>query len=109
MAQLQKQLNGAKLSAIVDGAGGALFNEYLQVMRPGGYIVQYGQTASPSVSFTMNEVACNLELRGSTMGSRAEFKQMVEFVDKHKIRPIVSKVFHGLNQENVDNAIDLLR
>lgn len=109
MAQLQKQLNGAKLSAIVDGAGGALFNEYLQVMRPGGYIVQYGQTASPSVSFTMNEVACNLELRGSTMGSRAEFKQMVKFVDKHKIRPIVSKVFHGLNQENVDNAIDLLR
>ncbi|CDH55740.1 alcohol dehydrogenase [Lichtheimia corymbifera JMRC:FSU:9682] len=109
MEQLDKLLNGAKLSAIVDGAGGALFNEYLKVLRQGGYIVQYGQTASPSVSFRMNEVAQNLELRGSTMGSRAEFKQMVEFVDKHKIHPVVSKVFHGLNQQNVDDAIDLLR
>lgn len=109
MEQLDKLLNGAKLSAIVDGAGGALFNEYLKVLRQGGYIVQYGQTASPSVSFRMNEVAQNLELRGSTMGSRAEFKQMVEFVDQHKIHPVVSKVFHGLNQQNVDDAIDLLR
>jgi NADPH:quinone reductase-like Zn-dependent oxidoreductase len=32
------------------------------------------------------------------MGSREEFKSAVEFIDKHKIRPVVSTVLDGLEQ-----------
>ncbi|KAG2218724.1 hypothetical protein INT45_006876 [Circinella minor] len=96
------------LSAIIDGAGGAMFDHYANLMIPGGIIAQYGQTSGPGVSYTMDLWFNNVDLRGSTMGSRTEFKEMVEFVDKHKIKPIVSKVYRGLTQENVDQAITYL-
>lgn len=40
----------------------------------------------------MQAVLKNIDVRGSTMGSRKEFKDMLEFVKQKKIRPIVSRV-----------------
>lgn len=55
----------------------------------------------------MNAVLNNLELRGSTMGSRKEFKDMVAFVNDKKIKPIVSRVVKGLdNLEEIDTLFD---
>lgn len=45
----------------------------------------------------------NLELKGSTMGSRKEFSEMVSFVNQHKIKPVVSRVVKGIdNLEEID-------
>lgn len=60
-------------------------------------IVQYGMTVSPKMDWTMNAVLNNLELKGSTMGSRKEFKDMVAFVNEKKIKPVVSRVVKGLD------------
>ena len=65
-------------------------------------IVQYGMTVSPKMDWTMPANLNNLELRGSTMGSRKEFKDMVAFVNEKKIKPIVSRVVKG-----IDNIKDL--
>lgn len=46
----------------------------------------------------MREVLKNLELRGCTMGSLKEFKQMVQFVEEHKIQPVVHKTLYGFEQ-----------
>jgi len=62
-------------------------------------------TLGPKLPFTMSAVLKNIEIRGSTMGSRAEFKDMVEFVRTHKIRPVISRTVQGL--ENLE-AIDTL-
>ena len=35
---------------------------------------------------------------GSIMGSRVEFEKMLQFVDEHKIRPVASKVYEGLEK-----------
>lgn len=110
MKELKKLLGDNLLSAVVDGSGGPLFGQYARLMRTGGIIAQYGQTASPTgVSFTMTQVLKNIDVVGSTMGSRAEFKEMVAFVEKHKIKPVVSHVYQGLTQENVEKSIDLLK
>lgn len=42
--------------------------------------------------FVMPAVLKNIDVRGSTMGSRKEFKDMVNFVSTHKVHPIVSRV-----------------
>lgn len=78
-------------------------------MRLGGIISVYGMTVGPQVTFTMSAVLKNIELRGSTMGSRAEFEEMVRFVDQHKIRPVVSDLWKGLKKENVDAAYEVMR
>ncbi|KAJ2982342.1 hypothetical protein NQ176_g1462 [Zarea fungicola] len=65
-------------------------------MRPGGVIAQYGMTVGNKMDWHMRAVLANLELKGSTVGSRREFLDMVAFVDKHRIKPVVSRVVQGL-------------
>ena len=55
----------------------------------------------------MPAVLKNLELKGSTMGSRAEFRDMVAFVNDNKIFPVVSRVVKGLdNLKEIDTLFD---
>lgn len=109
MKELKALLGRNALAAVVDGSGGALFGQYVRLMKPGGIIAQYGQTASPKgVGFSMAHVLKHVDIRGSTMGSRREFKDMVAFVEKHKIKPVVSHTFKGLTQATLDKALDTL-
>jgi D-arabinose 1-dehydrogenase-like Zn-dependent alcohol dehydrogenase len=64
-------------------------------------------TVAPKMDWTMNAVLMNLELKGSTMGSRKEFREMVAFVKDKKITPIVSRTVRGLdNLQDVDTLFD---
>lgn len=49
-------------------------------------------TVSPKMPFVMPAVLKNIDVRGSTMGSRKEFKEMVDFVAANKVQPVVSRV-----------------
>lgn len=70
-------------------------------------IVVYGMTISPKMPWLMGAVLKNIDLRGSTMGSRKEFADMVEFVTKKNLRPVVSRVVHGLdNIEAIDGLFE---
>ena len=66
-----------------------------QYPQHGGILVSYGMTLAPSITLPMTAVLKNIEVKGSTMGSRQEFRDMMAFVDQHKIRPVVSKVVRG--------------
>ena len=54
----------------------------------------------------MSAVMRNIEVRGSTMGSRKEFADMVSFVREHKIRPVVSRCVTGLDVAKVDELFE---
>lgn len=51
----------------------------------------YGMTVSPKMPFLMQAVLKNIDVRGSTMGSRKEFQEMVDFVKAKNIHPVVSR------------------
>ncbi|KAK3186581.1 hypothetical protein K4F52_004621 [Lecanicillium sp. MT-2017a] len=91
------------LDAVIDGAGGNIITQTARVLRPGGIVSQYGMTVSPKMDWHMMGVLANIELKGSTMGSRKEFRDMIAFVRNNEIRPIVSRTVRGLS--NLD-AID---
>ena len=64
-------------------------------------------TVAPKMEWTMNAVLKNLELKGSTMGSRKEFRDMVAFVNEKKITPVISRVVKGLdNLKEIDTLFD---
>lgn len=48
-------------------------------------------TVSPKMPFLMQAVLKNIDVRGSTMGSRLEFKEMVDYIKAKKIYPVVSR------------------
>ncbi|KNZ44349.1 hypothetical protein VP01_924g1 [Puccinia sorghi] len=86
------------LDAVIDSGGGDISQKTCPLLRPGGIIVNFGCTSGRPLTFTMREVLKNLELRGCTMGSLKEFKQMVQFVEEHKIQPVVHKTLYGFEQ-----------
>ncbi|KAI5866949.1 oxidoreductase [Durotheca rogersii] len=97
--QLAAQLPASRpyLDLVIDGAGGDVVSRAVRLLRPGGVISVYGMTVAPKMDWTMQAVLRNVDLRGSTMGSRAEFRAMVDFVRRHTIHPIVSRVVRGLD------------
>jgi len=98
------------IDAIIDGAGGNVIAKATRLLKAGGVVVQYGMTVAPKMEWTMNAVLNNLELKGSTMGSRKEFKDMVAFVKDKKIKPVVSRVVKGLdNLKEIDTLFDEMR
>lgn len=62
------------------------------VAQAGGVLSVYGMTVSPKMPFVMQAVLKNIDVRGSTMGSRKEFADMVAFVRTHHIHPVISRV-----------------
>ncbi|KPM44360.1 hypothetical protein AK830_g2196 [Neonectria ditissima] len=90
------------LDAVIDGAGGNVVGKTVRLLKPGGVIAQYGMTVSPKMDWVMAAVLANVELKGTTMGSRKEFRDMIAFVNEKKIRPIVSRSVKGL-----DNLADI--
>ena len=103
--QLQKMLPDDRpyLDAVIDGAGGDIMKRIIRIIKPGGIVSRYGMTLAPKMDWIAQAFMKNVELRGSTMGSRKEFKEMVDFVREKKIRPVVSRVVKGL--DNLD-ALD---
>lgn len=63
-------------------------------------------TVSPKMDFLMSAVLRNIEVRGSTMGSRKEFAEMVQFVRDTKMKPVVSRSVHGLDIEKIDSLFE---
>ncbi|KAL1871599.1 hypothetical protein VTK73DRAFT_1948 [Phialemonium thermophilum] len=95
------------LDAVIDGAGGDIVGRTTRLLKPGGVIVVYGMTVGPKMDWTMQAVLKNIDLKGSTMGSRKEFREMVDFVRAKQIRPVVSRVVTGLdNLEAIDGLFE---
>lgn len=106
----QLPLSRPYFDAIVDGAGGDIVEKAVRLLKPGGVISCYGMTLGPRMEWLMPAVLRNIELKGSTMGSRAEFKDMVDFVRREKIRPVVSRIVKGLeNLEAINDLFEDLR
>ncbi|CAI6090061.1 hypothetical protein V2G26_006449 [Clonostachys chloroleuca] len=98
------------IDAIIDGAGGDIVAKAVKLLKPGGVISQYGMTVGPKMDWSMLGVLNNIELKGSTMGSTREFKDMVTFVSKHKIRPVISRSVKGLdNLEAIDGLFSEMK
>lgn len=91
------------LDAVVDGAGGEVVAKSVKLLKAGGIISQYGMTVGPKMNWLMSAVLNNIELRGTTMGSKREFRDMIAFVGQHGIKPVVSQTVKGLdNLEGID-------
>jgi D-arabinose 1-dehydrogenase-like Zn-dependent alcohol dehydrogenase len=63
-------------------------------------------TVSPKMDFLMGAVLRNIEVRGSTMGSRKEFADMVKFVREKRLKPVVSRSVHGLDIDKIDTLFE---
>ncbi|MBC7368526.1 MAG: zinc-binding dehydrogenase [Undibacterium sp.] len=85
---------GGGFDVIVDSAGGVGFEHLIDLAAPGGRIVLFGATRGNPPLLPMRKVFWrNISLLGTTMGSPADWRAMMEFVALHRTVPVVSDVF----------------
>lgn len=79
---------------IIDSAAGDGFAELPGLCLPGASIGLYGGTTGKVNGLSMQAVFWKqINILGSTMGTPKDFEEMLQFVEKHQIRPVVDAVF----------------
>ena len=94
----QEALKGEKMDLVIESVGAATFNQSLNQLRPGGTMVTFGASAGDVVQLNIrNFFYGQYNLLGSTMGSAQEYKEMVQFIQTHQIKPVIDGMY-PLNQ-----------
>ncbi len=95
-----------EFDVIIESACGEGFGKVIDCCKPGGTVVIFGGTVGNIVNIVPAKIFWRqISIIGSTMGSNQDFAEMLSFVNKHQIKPIVSHVF---NLEQAQEALDLL-
>ena len=90
--KLQEMSGG--FDAIIDSAGGDAFNDVVDTLAGGGRYVFFGATlGNPTKGLDLRKLFFKHgRIQGTTMGTSAEFRTMVDFVAAKKIMPVVDCV-----------------
>lgn len=106
--QLSKLTDG--FDVVIDSALGDGFSKFLNLCKPGARIVFFGATNGNITELNGRTIFWKqLQILGTTMGSDSDFKEMLEFINQHQIKPIVDEVlpmseanlaFKKMNQSN---------
>ncbi|MFW9835832.1 MAG: zinc-binding dehydrogenase, partial [Candidatus Thorarchaeota archaeon] len=85
--------NKRGVDIVVDSVGEATWEKSLRSLTKGGKLVTCGATTGPNVSTNANLVFWKqLEILGSTMGSRAELRDVLKLVWRGKLKPVVDRI-----------------
>jgi NADPH:quinone reductase-like Zn-dependent oxidoreductase len=102
---LAKKVND-KFDLVIDGAGSSSLSKIIPLMNPGGRVVIYGGTAGMINELSPQRIFWKqLDILGTSMGSPEDFQSMIDYVNQHKIKPIISHTF-PLSEAN--EAIDIV-
>jgi zinc-binding alcohol dehydrogenase/oxidoreductase len=79
---------------VIDSALGNGFEKLLDLCNPGARIVFFGGTAGNLPEMNARKIFWKqLQIIGTTMGTRDEFVEMVNLIERHQIIPVVDEVF----------------
>ncbi|WP_433750877.1 quinone oxidoreductase family protein [Paenibacillus amylolyticus] len=79
---------------VLDSIGQAMFPKYFDIIRPGGRIVMYGASSGDNLTLPIRSIFFpQISLIGTSMGSREEFIQMLQWVEQHDIHPVIDGVY----------------
>lgn len=77
-----------KVDAVIDNVGQATWAHSLRSLAPGGVVVTCGATSGAAPAAELNRVFfLQLQVLGSTMGTRDELVRLLEFLDVTGVRP----------------------
>ena len=84
----------APVDAIADSVGAPVWNGAFKALRPGGRLVNFGDTARATAELHLSALYFGyLRIQGTTMGSPREFDALLAHVEEAEWRPIIDSVF----------------
>lgn len=86
-SEILRMTKGRGVDIVIDNVGAATYAKSLQAVRRGGCIVSVGNTSGYEVTFDNRFLfAKQVSLIGSTMGSKQDFIEAMEFIHSHKVK-----------------------
>jgi NADPH:quinone reductase-like Zn-dependent oxidoreductase len=83
-----------RVDVVVETVGGDIFDHSLKSAAPGARIVVAGATAGHLPAVNLRRVfAMQLEILGSTMGSRGELVELLDLFTSRDIHPVIDRVY----------------
>lgn len=82
------------VDAVIDSVGAAVWPGALRALRPGGRLVNFGDTGGDTAEVDVGRLFFgHLRIQGTTMGSPREFDALLAHVEQAEWRPVVDSVF----------------
>lgn len=92
--QAREMAGGDGPDLAIDSAGGATLDSLVDLVRPGGIVVNYGQTTGACPNLEVRRLFWKqVSLLGTTMGNTSEFRSMLRFYRDLGLRPVVDEVY----------------
>ena len=89
-----QQMSGGGVDMVIDSVGEASWGESLRSLRRGGRLVTCGATTGSNPPADLQRVFIRqLEIYGSTGGSIAEFRQLLDVFNRGLVRPVIDSSF----------------
>lgn len=89
---------------IIDSALGEGFADLVSLCSPGARVIFFGGTAGNMPSLNGRPIFWHqIQVKGTTLGSPADFEHMLSFIKEHQIIPVIDKIFP---MESAQQAID---
>lgn len=93
VARARELIGGDGPEIVIDSAGGKTLDDLVDLARPGGRIVNFGQTTGACPHLEVRRLFWKqVDLLGTTMGNAEEFRAMTEFFVARQLRPAVRHV-----------------
>ena len=90
----REELGNHPVDLILDSVGPATFEQYFEVIKPGGKIVMFGASSGDDLTIPARAIFFpQLQVLGTSMGSHEEFTAMLEFMERHQLHPIMDSVY----------------
>ncbi len=87
-------LGAESIDVVVDNVAGAGFPAMLKVLKRGGRLVSSGAIAGPIVDLDMRDMYLkDLTLIGSTGWDEPVFPDLIDYIERGEIRPLLAKTF----------------
>lgn len=81
-----------RVDAVMETVGQATWSHSLKSLRPGGRVVIAGATSGPAPQAELNRIFfLQLEVVGSTMGTRQQLERLLRFLDVTGTRPVLDR------------------
>lgn len=95
------------VDVIIDTVGSATWPIDFECVRKGGRIVLCGVTTGANAEINLRTLYWKqVSVFGSTMGSRADFGAMLDFVNKNKIKPAIDSVWPLTEIQSATNKME---
>lgn len=93
-AEIDELTGGRGVDVVVDSVAGPVWRKSLAALARGGRLVTCGATAGGQPQDDLQAIVSKgLKIYGSTLGSREDFRELLNFLNATQIRPLIDRKY----------------